>query len=303
MEFKKSNILVIIVTYNAMSWIDKCIKSVLQSNIIADLYIIDNGSLDGTQDYIRKNFPDVIFIQNKYNAGFGKANNKGLQYALDLSYEYVYLLNQDAWIYPDTLELLLQVHKKYPDYGILSPIQLQGNCVHFDLNFLKGSCSYGSTPFLLEDLFFSRCADVYEVKNVMAAHWLISMSCLQQVGGFSPTFVHYGEDTNYIQRAIFHKFKIGIVPAALAVHDRENRDIDMKKILYFQYTDALIRFSSPLPRERYLYIKYILNVFKYMFAKHSLLPILYALRILRKCNQIVYNRKISKEIKCSFLRV
>lgn len=236
-----SKLLVIIVAYNAMRWLDKCIGSVLSSSVQSDIILIDNGSTDSTQDYVKEHFPMVLFKQSTENLGFGKANNIGLQYALDNGYDYVYLLNQDAWVMPDTFEKLIKAHLNNPRFGILSPLQLQANMHHLDTNFniLCGKCAG-----LLDDVVLGELRDVYEVPMTMAAHWLISKKCLQKVGGFSPTFPHYGEDNNYANRALYHGFSNGIVPQAMAVHDRENRTVSEEHQIYREYIGNLILFSD-----------------------------------------------------------
>ena len=166
----KVKVLVIIVTYNAMEWIDRCINSILRSSVSSDIYLIDNGSTDGTQEYILHNYPQVIFVQSISNQGFGQANNLGLRYALECNYDYVYLLNQDAWVMPDTLEKLIVINQKKPEYGVLSPFQLQGNALNMDVNFAMYICSYKSNSFLINDLYFNRRLVVFEVPDVMAAH-------------------------------------------------------------------------------------------------------------------------------------
>ena len=60
---------------------------------------------------------------------------------------------------------------------------------------------------------------IYETTFVNAAAWLISKKCLLAVGGFDPLYPHYGEDTDYIQRAQYFGFKIGIVPSVKIWHD------------------------------------------------------------------------------------
>ena len=135
-----------------MRWIDRCLQSVLDSSVPADIYVIDNGSTDHTQEYIQKHYPQVMFVQSKENLGFGRANNIGLQYALQKFYDYVYLLNQDAWLMPDTLEKLIAVNRKFPEYGVLSPFQLQGNGQNIDVNFVSGVCAYQSNSRLINDL-------------------------------------------------------------------------------------------------------------------------------------------------------
>ncbi|WP_455668106.1 glycosyltransferase family 2 protein [Phocaeicola sp.] len=238
-------LLTIIVTYNAMQWADRCLQSLQHSTVATDVYVVDNGSKDGTQAYIQKHYSYVMFRQSAENLGFGQANNMGLQYALNHSYDYVYLLNQDAWVMPDTFEKLMAINQQQPEFGVLSPFQLQGNGTSIDMNFAWCVCGYKSNPYLINDLYFQRLQEVYEVPDVMAAHWLISRACLKKVGGFSPTFPHYGEDNNYAQRVMYHGFKLGIVPGTTAIHDRENRALLTKKQIFYRvYISILILLSN-----------------------------------------------------------
>lgn len=236
-------LLVIIVTYNALKWIDKCVNSVCQSSVGADLFIVDNGSKDGTAEYIKQSYPFVTLIERKENLGFGKANNIGIEYALKNKYDYVYLLNQDAWVLPDTFRVMIDAHIKQPEYGILSPVQLTASMDRFDKNFdrickmEKRQCS------ILEDLYFGKDG-ISSITCVMAAHWLISRQCLLKVGGFSPAFPHYDEDDNYAERALYKGFKIGIVSKAKAVHDREYRVYNKDFLMYKSYVDSIRLLSS-----------------------------------------------------------
>lgn len=249
---KSNKLLVIVVTYNAMPWAEKCFTSLRKSSIPSDVIVVDNGSTDGSQDYIRTHFPEVELIENKENLGFGRANNIGLKKALDDNYEYAYLLNQDAWIFPDTFEKLIAVSQAHPEYGVLSPMQLKAEGRHFEDKFGRNVISRRQefSPFFIDDMFFQRVGDVYEVSFVMAAHWLIPAKCLLTVGGFSPTFPHYGEDDNYLNRTNYWKFKIGIVPSAQAVHDRGDSNWSHEKEIYVNdFIGSLVSCSNPLDRE------------------------------------------------------
>lgn len=237
-------VLTIVVTYNASKWVDKCFSSIRSSNIPLDCIVIDNLSRDNTVELIKANYPEVIIIQPNDNLGFGKGNNIGLQYAINHNYDYVYLLNQDAWIFPDTIEKLIAVYKNNPTIGILSPMQLQGNEQFLDENFAEGTCSYGSNKDIINDLYFDRKKDYYDVPFAMAAHWLISRECLLSVGGFSPVFSQYGEDGDYTERVRAKGFKIAIVPGARAIHDRENRERNRKQNIHLSYVACLTALSS-----------------------------------------------------------
>lgn len=250
---KKNSILVVIVAYNSMRWAKKCYDSLRNSSIPCDIITIDNGSTDGTQRYLSENYPEIELYLSKKNLGFGKANNIGLQKALDEDYQFVYLLNQDAWIYPDTLSNLIKASQSHPEYGILSPMQLQADGSHFDNNFATNVIGQHQKerPLLSEDLYFDRLEDIYNVSFVMAAHWLITRKCLEVVGGFSPTFFHYGEDDNYLLRAKYWKFKIGIVPKANAIHDRQDSVWNKQKRHYINnYTIPLNKMSNPLCKQK-----------------------------------------------------
>ena len=300
MEMNKT--LVIIVTYNGIKWIKKCLNSIMTSTIPLHTFIIDNGSTDGTIEYIKKNFSSVKLYLSENNLGFGKANNIGLQYALENQYEYVYLLNQDAWLKPDTIEKLIAIQKKHTDYGILSPFQLQANENNFDNHFGSGVCSWYSNKNILQDLYFNRVKEVYPVSFVMAAHWLISIDCLKKVGGFSPTFPHYGEDNNYIDRAVYNNIQVGIVPRSHAIHDREDRILTKKNILYMSYIKRLILISNINNETTYSLPKIILSSFKETIKYKSILPLYYLLKIVTNINTIANNKKKSKN-QCAFLNI
>ena len=226
-------ILFVIVTYNAMPWIDKCFQSIAdnKSKIECDALVVDNGSTDGSQAYIKDNYPWVIFQQSIDNLGFGRANNIGLQYALDNNYDYAYLLNQDAWVLPETVASLIEIARKHPEYGILSPFQMSADQYSIDKAFSTRIKTGESYFAILNDLYNNRSKDVYPVESVMAAHWFITKKCIETVGGFSPTFPHYGEDDNYSERVKYKGLKIGVVPGLKVVHDREYRQTDNNKHL------------------------------------------------------------------------
>ena len=209
-----TEILTIVVTYNGMEWIERCLRSVQASATPSDIMVVDNGSDDGTAAWIREHFPEVIVSESRDNLGFGAANNIGLRYALSHSYRYAYLLNQDAWVFPETFGTLVRAFgENGKAIGIMSPMQMEANLTRMDAQFVK-HC--GKT--LEKDP-----AETVRVPFVMAAHWMISRECLEAVGGFSPAFPHYGEDLDYIHRARYKGFAAAVVKTASAVHDRAGR--------------------------------------------------------------------------------
>lgn len=238
----KPEILTVIVTYNAMKWLDRCLGSLGRSEVPTDVIVIDNGSVDGTCDCISENYPDVRLVRSGENLGFGKANNIGLRYALEHQYRYVYLMNQDAWIYEDTFAVLTSAMKSDPSIGILSPMQMAASgdrpdprferkCPAKALEDISGTIAYGQ---------------VYDAEFVMAAHWMVSRECIQNVGGFSPAFPHYGEDDNFIHRARLKGFRVCVHSGTKAIHDREMRPQSKEASMRLKCVASVVKISNPL---------------------------------------------------------
>lgn len=212
-------ILAIVITYNGMKWYDRCLGSLRESEIPVKTIVIDNASNDGTVEYIKEHFPDIHLIESKKNLGFAKANNIGIRYAIDHDADYVFLLNQDAWVEKDTLTKLVQTFEDNENVGIASPIHLNGSCSGLD----KGFSNYMKGGFV-SDVYMGIMKGYYEVPFINAAAWLISSDCIKKVGGFDTLlFVHYGEDNNYCQRVCFHGYGIWINTTCTICHDRECR--------------------------------------------------------------------------------
>ncbi|MEP0938778.1 MAG: glycosyltransferase family 2 protein [Cyclobacteriaceae bacterium] len=217
-ETKKKSICSIVVTYNAKKWVDRCFSSLFESNVPTDVIAIDNGSSDDTVQHLKEFFPMVEVIQNEKNLGFGGANNMGMKLAYRRGYEYVFLVNQDAWVEQDTLGKLVEVFEE-GGFGIVAPLQFNGEGSRYDSRFEKQFRKGAGRNIDSLDVN----GEVVETKFVNAAFWMMSKYCLEKVGLFHPYFFHYGEDNNYCQRVRYLGLKVGVLSSAKAFHDREMR--------------------------------------------------------------------------------
>lgn len=215
------NVYAIIVSYNGVDLLEKCINSLLVSNLLVKVFVVDNSSTDGTLDFLRNNFTDIEILAQSKNLGFGQANNIGFRKALEDGADYVFLLNQDAWVEPDTISSLIGYHMKFPGYGILSPVHLNGTGNALDPGFAS-YVSHEKCPGFVSDAFVGTLKKIYKVDFVNAAAWLLPISTIEVVGGFSTIFFHYGEDYDYASRLKFKGFSLGIVPEAVVYHARNN---------------------------------------------------------------------------------
>lgn len=133
--FATMKIFAIVVTYNAEPWLERCFNSLRGSSVSLHTIVIDNFSTDNTCSRLESEFPEVELVRNSVNSGFGQANNMAFEMALECGADYVLLLNQDALIFEDTIEKLVEVAQKDSRAGILSPIHLDATEKAMDIHF------------------------------------------------------------------------------------------------------------------------------------------------------------------------
>lgn len=230
-------VLTIIISYNFGKWIKPCLESLLRSTHPTDILVIDNGSKDQTVSIIRQNYPSVRIIDNKRNLGFGRANNIGMRTALEEGFDAIFLMNQDAWIEPDVIGTLADLAKSHTEYGILSPVHLNGKGDQLD----KGFASYTHTPDI-DGLPHDK--RLVEAAFINAAFWFIPVATLRTVGGFSPLFYHYGEDKDYMNRLHYHGLKAGYSPQVYGCHDREFRTVSREAFFRSEYVYLLSEYAN-----------------------------------------------------------
>lgn len=123
---------VIILSWNRKNDTLETIESLAKSNIdgfILEIYVVDNGSNDGSQDAIKKilnklnNPPKLLtkITENRTNLGFAEGNNIGMKDAIRRGFDYVALLNDDTSVDPNLIKNIIQEHDKFPDASAISP--------------------------------------------------------------------------------------------------------------------------------------------------------------------------------------
>ncbi|MBO4340670.1 MAG: glycosyltransferase family 2 protein [Bacteroidales bacterium] len=278
-------VLVILVTHNGMHWLPRCLASVAPSGnnaispdgqVLTDVYVVDNDSTDGSADWIQANYSSVKLVRSADNLGFTKANNLGMDWAVSHGYDYVYLLNQDAWLEEGTIDKLVAAAEAHQEYAVLSPLQMTDGFKELDRLFKKD-------------------------KTPPAAHWLMRVDAIKQVGKFSELFPYYGQDDDWCNRARYHGWTIGIVPQARAVHDRAQRKESKERVIDRNYrVGSLIRLcdiNHPL-WERFLFVCLftLVKAVKYFSFK----PFVHFWGICKKLPDLVYLRDLSKKEYGSF---
>lgn len=256
----ETKIYVIIVTYNAMKWVDRCFGSLRQSETPCVPVVIDNLSKDETVGYIREHYPEAHLIVNSENRGFGQANNQGIEWAYRQGGTNFFLLNQDAWVHPDTIGKLVAIQNE-KSIAVVSPIHLNGPGDKMDFGFFSKIVLSEKNQNYVSDLEIGCVKSFYSVFKINAAAWMLSRKTIETIGGFDPIYFHYGEDGNYCQRIKYHKEQVVFVPGAYIHHDRvlqgnmkvyKSKEVVM--LLLYMYTDVNRHLFGNLKGQLFLHL-------------------------------------------------
>lgn len=296
---KEKRVYCIIVTYNGMQWIGKCLDSLQASTHKNQVVVVDNGSKDLTALFIKENYPLVELIETGKNLGFGQGNNIGLNIALEKNADHILLLNQDAYVEADTICKLVKAQTEHTEFGIVSPLHLNGSGNDFDeyfYNYLIKSDIRNFTLFALLDK--GNDQSLINTYFVNAAAWLITSDCLKRTGGFDPIFFHYGEDDHYINRVLYRGFKVGILSDAKIYHDRERSSAkEISNILLKFKNDWIILLNQACNIQQQKYISLLIR----RFLRHALFTVIGFITFNK--NVFLYNFWMTKNITISFFKI
>lgn len=219
-----NNIAVLIVVFNGERWLNRCLRSLSVEEKL-DIYIFDNHSTDNSIKIIQS-YEDVsFFYKSSKNIGFGQANNYLMYEMLERNqYKHCLLLNQDAWILPNTMVSFNTLLPSFSEYSVISPLHLSRDTKNIDDD-LEEYLIDGELKIIL-DLFpeTEHLLDIYDIDFVNAAAWFIKVEDLKKIGGFDPLFFYTGEDMDFAFRLKHHGFKMGVSPKICIVHDKYQRE-------------------------------------------------------------------------------
>ncbi len=207
-------VVAVIVTYNGSDWIDRCLDSVRDEGGVAEVIIVDNASTDDTVQRANQYGSFVRVVQLQRNMGFGRANNVGMQLALDDGAEYVCLLNQDIIVYPGVVALLVESLKKNLEFAMVGTLQIMFADDRIDPPFREGCIP----AEFWDDLVLRTPKELYDVKFMPAAAVVVRRADLFLIGGFDPLFFMYAEDADFCDRLRRAGRKVGLVPQARVRH-------------------------------------------------------------------------------------
>ena len=218
----------IVVNYNGAAFIEQCLDSLSREKCVREIIVVDNGSVDGSVDWLKANRPEVILIESRENRGFGRGCNAGAQIA---GGEFLLLLNCDAEL-RSGLDTALTHLARNPNTGVVGGrlANAQGRTepsvgreqlpIRLILSWLGLSrwfrnCSLCSREFVNEDWYD---AAHNSVAWVCGALMLIRRSDWESIEGMDPVFFLYMEDVDFCSRLRAVGRHIDYVPTFTAMH-------------------------------------------------------------------------------------
>lgn len=247
---------VVIVNYNVKYFLEQCLHSVEAAikGLDAEVFVVDNNSVDGSADMVREKFPGVKLIANTVNTGFSVANNQAVKEA---SGEYILLLNPDTVVELDTLSKSVEFMDAHPDAGGLGIKMVDGSG-----RFLPESKRGLPTPavafykiFGLSALFpKSRIFGQYHlgyldsekthVVDVLAgAYMMLRRETLDKTGLLDETFFMYGEDIDLSYRITKAGYKNYYYPGARIIHYKGESTKKSSINYVFVFYNAMVIFA------------------------------------------------------------
>jgi len=232
---------VIVLSYNGRSFLGPCLSSLEASTYKdAEVLVVDNGSSDGSAEWVAQSFPRVRVIANQRNLGFAGGMNHGIAEAQG---QFIAFLNQDTTVRPGWLEALVEGLED-PGNGIAgSKIYYPDGCT---LQHAGGIIRY---PQALADHYGYRQIDEgqwdqpKDVDYVTGAAFATRRDVLKSIGNFDEGFgPAYFEDTDLCFRAREAGYRVLYVPQAVITHYESATTIRDSHGYYRAYHTARLRF-------------------------------------------------------------
>lgn len=218
-----SDVAVVVVTFDALPWIERCLRSVAAYPVV----VVDNGSSDGTPEVVRERFRDVELVPFE-NRGLAAGWNEGIRRTRG---DYVLILNADAWALDDGVARLVAFADEHPAAAVVGPrlVNLDGS--------LQRSVRGFPTLWRLatEYLFLRKLAPRSELLNafyaggfahdrpreaefVMGACMLVRRAAIDEVGLLDEDFFLFSEETDWCFRFVRAGWKVLFTPDAQFAH-------------------------------------------------------------------------------------
>jgi GT2 family glycosyltransferase len=216
---------IIIVNWNTRDTLLRCLESVYTSfkDPAIEVWVVDNGSTDGSQEAVRENFPQARLIGNKKNLGFARANNQALSH---IKSPYVVLLNSDTVLTPGAVDTIIDFMDENPDVGICGPqLSNEDGTKQNSIANIPTLATELLNKSLLRRLFPERypgkeldIKEPIEVESIIGACMVARKKAMDRVGLLDYNYFFFLEETDWCKRMREKGWKVFHHPGSRVCH-------------------------------------------------------------------------------------
>lgn len=262
MKKNKPLVSLIIVNWNGKKYLSSCLRSLSQVTYRPiEIIVVDQNSSDGSQPFVKKNYPNVMLIENETNTGYVGGNNLGVTKARG---KYAMILNNDIEVDKNFLQSLVAVMEKDKRIGCVQPKAL--NLRH------KGKLDGGGslltrTGFLYHKGFYEDASNPeynkpYFVYSVKGAYMFFRRELFMKLGGLDRDFFIYFEESDFCGRLWVAGYTVKYIPTSIVYHwggGDTSKDWE-KKFALVQYRSFKNRLCSYIKNMQLSTLIYLLPV-------------------------------------------
>lgn len=234
----RPHVSIIILNWNSLQDTILCLESIFKMNYRNfDVLVIDNGSEENPELYLRDKYPQIRFIRNETNIGYTGGNNQGIKFLLSEAPEYFWLINNDVIVDKCCLTNLINEVSTDPKIGLASPliynnandIKLQHCGNYLDLNRNK--------QFRFKDIEEFKYYEEREPESIVlfGTALLISRLLIEDIGYLDEHFFAYSEDFDYSVRSTKAGYKNVVIETAKVFHERRAKEHEDFPYHYYYY--------------------------------------------------------------------
>ena len=208
---------IIVLNFNGKDHLKNCFESLKKQTYVKyECIMVDNASVDGSNVYVKKNFPWVKIIQNKENSGYAGGNNVGAKHAKG---SYIVILNNDAEVDNRWLEEMMRVIKSDPLIGICGCKLVDSNR-RTTISSVGSSCDFYGFPYPIGANIenHNHYTSLIDVFLIAGAGFTIRSDLWNKLGGFDSKYFVYMEEMDLCWRAQLLGYRVVVNPLSTLYH-------------------------------------------------------------------------------------
>lgn len=220
---------IIVVSWNTQSMLRDCLDSLFAcaAAAVLEVFVVDNGSSDGSPEMVEEEFPTVKLIGNERNLGFAAANNQALRLATG---RHVLLLNSDTLVHPGVIDASVDYMDRNPQVGVMgcrvlnADGSVQATCSQFPT--LTNLALLTTGLFRVPGFGFAQRYrmdgwqrdEERDVDVVSGCYLVARRDATEAVGLLDEDFFFFGEETDWCRRFRAHGYAVRFAPVGTITH-------------------------------------------------------------------------------------